>query len=885
MHCVIQKYVRFLTFAAACVIWATLASADKPVPGPAPDTNGIVALHPIGYWPMDEGKGNILHDRSGNGKDGKLINTEWENGLVNFEGGYQWAEIPASPVYQSKPNAARQAAPEKSGVKPPHSISFTIGGWLFSRKSEYKGGGTLFVGIVGNLAWLDKNTAAYLRIGDKGQLDVFSGGKHDAVGSMAGNIAITPDQWQLVLYAYEADGTAKLYIDGLLVQSANSVPFDADKMKAPMLIAPDCSMWGIGSPGSLNGSVRDLMLFDRALNAMEVAQLFKKTRPKQTPKVLKFTETTVAVDGKPVDLKRLPKNPLELRLAALKRLIHPPGVHPVKAQREFRAKASLFRPVLIEALSDWRTSHLAAEGLTILADDEAKAALQEAVPKLVETLLDANAAQDQRLAACAALGEMHWLAKDAAPALLKVLENLLERDGVRLLRVEDLFRNSLIRALLDIDRNNREVRATLGKALAKPFLDLLNLDKPYLAEVKLLVAAGRHMDALDACRKLKLSEHGCRFFSQNDPRRDDRTEWSPHLRSYTPAAEYNGFTYKLGEGKGYEGSVPVTVQEYCEAVKVLAPQYPAATGWRPDGKSDNLYRVKITKADAVGNKETTYLEGEWFIFDGSDPKVHAWSIGIDKRGYIHIMGGQHNSPNPANYIPGSWERIGLPRDPKSEAFPQQLYWVSKEPGRIDKFEFVGRRNDPRHLLPSYWNYMNFVQDNNGELYVYGRINVSGWQSFGLYRYDVDTRHWSVIGGEACDVIADCEANDPGWTARLVRQVRGQIPRQPGEKTIAWAWQAHFYNYCRATWGVRFDRTNRMHVELGIYGLVDRISMRDGNLYAYSDDGGQTFHRADGSRVELPLTVNPAPAHNADLDKHADARWWNLYRSLVDEAGY
>ena len=116
-------------------------------------------------------------------------------------------------------------------------------------------------------------------------------------------------------------------------------------------------------------------------------------------------------------------------------------------------------------------------------------------------------------------------------------------------------------------------------------------------------------------------------------------------------------------------------------------------------------------------------------------------------------------------------------------------------------------------------------------------------------------------------------------------MRGQIPRQPGEKDLAWAWQAHFYNYCRAIWGVRFDRTNRMHIGLGIHGLADRISMRYGNLYAYSDDGAQTFHRADGSRVELPLTINPAPVHNADIDKHADARWWNLYRSLVEEAGY
>ena len=825
----------------------------------------VMALHPVGYWPLDEGEGDVIQDRSGNGNDGKLINTEWENGLINFIGGYQWAEIPAGPAYQSP--------------------SFTMGGWLFSRKADYKGVGPMFLGIVEKLTWLDRNAAVYLRMNGKGRFDVFSGGKNDAIGSMAENVAITAGHWHFVLYTHEADGTAGLYLDGQLAQSATDVPFAAEKMNAPLLIGPDCSMWGINSSGSLNGSVRDVMLFDRALAAAEIEQLFKKTRPKQTPGVLEFNETTLNSDGRPVDINRLSGYPLDLRLAALKQVLHPPGVHPVEAQRGLRANADLFRPVLIQALGDWQTSHLGAEGLRKIGDDEAKTALREAVPKWIETLRDATAARDRRLAACATLGEMHGLAKDAVPALTGALEELLAREGVHLPRVEDSFRNSLLRALLNIDRQNEEVRRLLDIALAKPFLDVLDLDQPYLAEVKSLAEAGRHMDALDACRQIKLPAHGDHFFSQNDPHRDARTDWNPHLRSYTPTAEYNGVTYKLGGGKAYEGATLIPPEGYREAVTELATEYPAAADWRPDGNVENLYRVHITKTDADGNEEAAYLEGDWFIFNGSDAKVHAWSIGIDKHGYLHIMGGQHNAPNPEYYIPGSWERMGLSRDRKSGEFPQQLYWVSKEPGGIDAFEFVGRRNDPRHLPPSYWNYMNFIQDNKGELFVYGRINISGIQSFGFYRYDTAKREWSPIGGQAGDIIASCDENDPGWSDRLVLQVRGNVPREPGEKVFVWAWQAGFYNYCRGTWGVRFDPENRMHVELPIHGLVDRGVMRGGSVYAYSDDGGQTFYRADGSLVNLPLTTNPAPAHNADLKTDDGDRWWKLYRSLVEEAGY
>jgi hypothetical protein len=113
---------------------AVLILTTTSVHGAAPtDTETkyaqVLALHPVGYWPLDEGEGNILHDRSVNGNDGRLINTSWDGELLDFIGAYQWAEIPASPAYQSP--------------------SFTMGGWLFSRKVDYKGVGPMFVWIRG----------------------------------------------------------------------------------------------------------------------------------------------------------------------------------------------------------------------------------------------------------------------------------------------------------------------------------------------------------------------------------------------------------------------------------------------------------------------------------------------------------------------------------------------------------------------------------------------------------------------------------------------------------------------------------------------------------------------------------------------------------------
>ncbi|MBM4048409.1 MAG: hypothetical protein FJ279_25175 [Planctomycetes bacterium] len=392
------------------------------------------------------------------------------------------------------------------------------------------------------------------------------------------------------------------------------------------------------------------------------------------------------------------------------------------------------------------------------------------------------------------------------------------------------------------------------------------------------------MDALDAYRALPPSKHGERFFAQGDPHREARAH-TGNDRAYTPIAVRSGFTYTLGPGESFGGVEKVAPEDFAKAVERMAVKRPEAKTWRP-ADFPRLYRVKIIKADASGHKQVSYLAGEDFVFDGTDGKVRGWSVAVDNAGYVHIVGGQHNTPDPAAYIPGSWERLGLSRDRQSDAFPNQMYFVSARPGDIESFEFVGARTNPRQIpSPGYLNYMNFAQDNNGELYLYGRINVSGWQSWGLYRYDTRARRWAALGGDACDVIASARKKDPNWTSYLIRNIRGAIPSAPGDKSLVWAWQPNFYNYCRSSWGIYFDRTNRMHFRAPVRGLDANARINDSDVYAWSDDGGRTFHRADGTKVELPLTVNPAPEHNADVNNHSSQAYWNLWHSLLRYAGY
>jgi len=817
-------------------------------------TQAVLALNPVGYWPADEGGGETLHDRSANQNHGKIYHTPWRDGMLDFTSAFQWCQIPFSDVWQGE--------------------GLSVGGWLFIRNYNYRRNGMLFMGLANPIRlWV--NPSLILRVRDGMELEVVSDGMVDAIGSLAGKDVLAVNEWQHVLYTWK-DGTANLYLNGKLVRSAENVPGELRKYKYPLIIGSDADWWMLAPPGSssLNGSVRDLVLFNRALSVEEITQLQTATRPSQTPWLP--SPHAMIIDGQEVPLAELGQASVDTQFSALTEIAG-------RDTQSLQAMAGELQPVLVERLDAWPTCVLAAELLLKLDGDSNRPLLQQRMEPWTRVLSDANAPDEERAASALALATLKAEAKSAVPVLADTLQELLGREGMQPLRVDDLLRNALIRALLDIDPGDEKARAVLGQALAKPILNLVDLSQPYLAEVKALMDDERYMDAFFAFALLKPRiNHGEFYFTQGDANRDARG--SSTDRAYSPIATRDGITYTLGAGKAFDGVEPITPDEFQARLVTIVIGYPEAETWR-DPAFTNLYRVKIRKTMPDGTEETSYLAGEDFIFDGSDAKVKGWSVGIDTAGYLHIVGGQHNAPNPNAYIPGSWERLGLSRDKNSESFPSQMYFVSKRPGDITEFEFVGTRNNPRNIPAGYLNYMNWVQDNAGEMFLYGRIDGSGWQSWGMFHYDGKTRRWTPIGGDACDIIADALATEPEWKQYLHTNVRGSIPTKPGPKTLVWAWQPHFYNYCRDAWGIYFDKTNRMHLRMQIRGLDENGRIVDARVYAWSDDLGQTFHRADGAPVALPLTVNPAPNHNANNNSYRQRIYWELYQSLLSRAGF
>lgn len=829
--------------------------------------DAVRELQPIGYWPADEGTGRVLHDRSGHDNHGRIFFVPWENGLLNFTGAFHWVEMEGRPLEQ-----------------------LTIGGWLFSRHTNYRGywnsRGMLFFGNMVNWNpvqgfWGDGSFG--LRVtGDwqnpsaregKG-LEVFNDGRWDVLGSMK-NVSIQAGKWHHIVYTYQ-DGVGKLYLDGELVQSRSGTRFRPQPGR--LFVGVDARWWMVhpGNSRSLDGSVRDLVLFDRALSDQEIVQLKLATTPQTQPAMPQAG--SLVLDGRrllPGDLDSVSAQDLYRALQELGQW----------SSSDLQPWAAELLPILEYALQRPATAASAVRCLLKLQTPQARDLRDRLPDRMMAILQNPGSASADRAAAALVLVELGPEARRAVAGLLEALDREVQTNGVHLPRVEDLDRNALMAALLKIAPEDPSVRSLLGRALAEPLLQTVDLHHEQLKEVRALLEDGQAMDALTALRSLNPQKLGFRFLSQGAPELDARGTIA-HDRAYTPATSHQGVVYRIGSGRGAHVATRMKPEEFESIAAELRETYPEIDQWATSVRGGQPSRAVITRITPDGQTDTAFLEGEWFIFLGGD-KRDGWSIGVDEKGYIHIAGGLHNIVDPRHYMAGTFERIGLPRDPDSPDAPSLMYWVSREPGSIHDMEFVGQRSNPRSVpLKRGLNYMNFVRDREGRLYLYGRIIPEFKWSWGMYRYDADSRRWQALGGSPRDVIESATSAMPSWAQYLVTPAntgRWEPTDPVQEPTLVWSWQPHFYDYIR-DWGVKFDPSNRMYIRMSSTGLTAEGRVVTEQVFAYSDDGGQTLHRADGTRLTLPMTINPGPG-NANINDPDTVVHRTVWLMLLEQAGY
>ena len=239
-----------------------------------------------------------------------------------------------------------------------------------------------------------------------------------------------------------------------------------------------------------------------------------------------------------------------------------------------------------------------------------------------------------------------------------------------------------------------------------------------------------------------------------------------------------------------------------------------------------------------------------------DDRHHMFSISVDKKGYIHVVGDMHNFPHSNN-------KAHLPQEYQSAII---LYWVSEQPEDVSAMEFVG--NNEARAIPGFaFSYYSFQLDMNHELYMLSRIRVrktqlkAGIQGLGLFKYDADNRSWEALG----ELPPIPNGDHPALYPCIAWEDDGF------SDTGGW------YQAFRAS--LRFDFNNRMHIATG----VDNTSTSARNthiLYAYSDDGGKSFNQANGAQIAtLPMRADPVIGQASIVEA---SEFYDLFASVTCE---
>lgn len=254
--------------------------------------------------------------------------------------------------------------------------------------------------------------------------------------------------------------------------------------------------------------------------------------------------------------------------------------------------------------------------------------------------------------------------------------------------------------------------------------------------------------------------------------------------------------------------------------------------------ADASRRPQVAKiCETTGATDIVPLDPEPDYLALEDPH-NRFSLGIDADGHIHVTGDMHNHPH---HQPG-----GLPERYRDSHI---LYWVSERPEDVSSFVFRG--HDPERRVPGYgFTYHHFNRDNHGVLYLMSRVGGYHTRAVGLFQYDARTRSWAARGAVDEPMLtqrSDWQTDQPIFLFR--------VPYGMGE-------HAYYQGYmCN----LRFGYDNRMHIAIACNAVDDPAARGNTHLvYAYSDDGGESFHRIDGSRIEqLPMRIDP-PANRPSL---------------------
>jgi hypothetical protein len=275
------------------------------------------------------------------------------------------------------------------------------------------------------------------------------------------------------------------------------------------------------------------------------------------------------------------------------------------------------------------------------------------------------------------------------------------------------------------------------------------------------------------------------------------------------------------------------------------PNDPASSLWNFNGYT---YFVWIDQnLHPIVDKRKDGILVEQGLIDPNGYKVNAnahgrFSIGIDRNGYIHVIGDMHN------YTGASGDGTYPTYQNK-----QVLYWKSNVAESVSQgFTFVGDRGSTTALNAEGWitACARFFTDNNGELYYTSSIHSvntahSGKVGVGLFKYNLKPQTWTTIGG-----LPDNIDNGAARFTSFFWEVGG------------WGGGTNWFQNFHPRF--TFDALNQMHFTVSV-NTNSAIQGANRVVYARSEDGGFTWRKANGSVIPgLPLRAADGTPNEADI---------------------
>jgi hypothetical protein len=258
---------------------------------------------------------------------------------------------------------------------------------------------------------------------------------------------------------------------------------------------------------------------------------------------------------------------------------------------------------------------------------------------------------------------------------------------------------------------------------------------------------------------------------------------------------------------------------------------------------DATLHAQVTRIDPNGVVTTVPLDPNPDYVPTADGH-NRFTLGIDPNGYLHIIGDMHG------YYP-NWGSGYVHRYQNQNT----MYWKSNKPLDVSGgFRFCGQGVTSVTDLPGlqWGGDSRFFNDRHGNLYYSGRVSAFNsntvWPlgggepqvSYAIYKYNSTTGRWSSMGAQV--PVADTYGTCTNF-----------------QTVLYWEYTNGFEAYQTSP---RFDNNDRLYFSVagntaGETGV--------GLVFAYSDDFGTTWHKANGSTIPtLPIRGADGNVDQGDL---------------------